>query len=116
MLLSAAFALILVAAARAYDLSWSPGYTAPPSYPVWLQYFESFGAGTTFPSNDITVCGVGANVWGATFDDGPSENTHVVLDYFQSVGMKTTFWVVGAQVAQYPDVLARAHAAGHQIG
>ncbi|KAI8610403.1 hypothetical protein BC830DRAFT_1056145, partial [Chytriomyces sp. MP71] len=33
-----------------------------------------------------------------------------------SVNMKATFWVIGAQVTRFPDVLVEAFKAGHQIG
>ncbi|KAI8609624.1 hypothetical protein BC830DRAFT_1049114, partial [Chytriomyces sp. MP71] len=64
----------------------------------------------------ITTCtGPLKNVWGATFDDGPSPNTQVVLDYFANLSMRTTFWVIGANVVQYPDMVLKSFSAGHQI-
>ncbi|KAI8607959.1 hypothetical protein BC830DRAFT_1157346 [Chytriomyces sp. MP71] len=119
-MLSASIVLVLSTAARlatAYDFSWAPKTRAAPPAAAWTQYFQQAGAGATFSSSDIQKCsGNATNVWGASFDDGPSENTHVVLDYFQTVNMKTTFWVIGLQVLDYPDVLVNTTKANHQIG
>ncbi|KAJ3067508.1 chitin deacetylase [Podochytrium sp. JEL0797] len=72
--------------------------------------YASFGS-------DITTClGAATNVWGATFDDGPSENTPAVLKYFKSVNMQATFWVIGANVMHNPNILLQAYQAGHDIG
>ncbi|KAI8614863.1 hypothetical protein BC830DRAFT_1065055, partial [Chytriomyces sp. MP71] len=54
--------------------------------------------------------------WLLNWRTGPSENTHVVLDYFRSVRMNATFWVIGAQVTDYPDVLAKTVKDGHEVG
>ncbi|KAJ3221464.1 chitin deacetylase [Chytriomyces hyalinus] len=110
--------MVEVSLASSFRLSWAPldGF-APPS-PYWLEYFQTV-AGATVPdfSDDIRTCtGNATNVWGASFDDGPSENTPIVLDYFRNVGMKATFWVVGSQVTKFPETLLAAYNAGHEIG
>ncbi|KAJ3228795.1 chitin deacetylase [Chytriomyces hyalinus] len=101
-----------------FRLSWAPLDGFAPASASWLEYFQT-AAGETWPdySDDIQSCtGNATNVWGASFDDGPSENTPIVLDYFRNIGMKATFWVVGSQVAKYPETLLAAFNAGHEIG
>ncbi|ADB29851.1 polysaccharide deacetylase [Kribbella flavida DSM 17836] len=52
-----------------------------------------------------------------TFDDGPDpEWTPKVLDLLQRRNVKATFFVVGTQVAEHPDLTRRIVAEGHQIG
>ncbi|KAJ3244550.1 chitin deacetylase [Chytriomyces hyalinus] len=55
------------------------------------------------------------SVWGTSFDDGPSESTPIVLDWFARAGFKTSFWVIGTNVVGYPDILNRTFHEGHQI-
>ncbi|KAJ3073608.1 chitin deacetylase [Podochytrium sp. JEL0797] len=104
--------------AQSFDFSWAPnsesGVAAPP-VPAWTNYFTSMPY-ASFGSDIITCSGAATNVWGATFDDGPSENTPAVLNYFKSVNMHATFWVIGVNVLQYPDVLLQTYQAGHDIG
>ncbi|MDD5200200.1 MAG: polysaccharide deacetylase family protein [Terrimicrobiaceae bacterium] len=52
-----------------------------------------------------------------TFDDGPSPKlTPMLLDMLKQRGIKVTFFVVGQNAAEYPDILKRAAAEGHEIG
>ena len=52
-----------------------------------------------------------------TFDDGPNpRNTPRLLDMLQAKGIVATFFVVGRRVRRYPHLVARAAAAGHEIG
>ncbi|KAJ3063492.1 chitin deacetylase, partial [Podochytrium sp. JEL0797] len=103
---------------HSFDFSWAP-YWAPGvvATPVstWTNYFTSMPYASF--GSDITTCsGAATNVWGATFDDGPSVNTPAVLTYFESVNMHATFWVIGANVMQNPDILLQTYQAGHDIG
>lgn len=51
-----------------------------------------------------------------TFDDGPSKDiTNQVLDILKEHDVKATFFVLGARVELYPDVLRRAFYDGHYI-
>ncbi|KAI9269207.1 hypothetical protein BDA99DRAFT_570379 [Phascolomyces articulosus] len=63
--------------------------------------------------DDLHTCPVGK--FSVTFDDGPSEYTPKLLDYLDSINEKVTFFVVGGQVIQYPEILKRAYDAGHEI-
>jgi cellulose synthase/poly-beta-1,6-N-acetylglucosamine synthase-like glycosyltransferase/peptidoglycan/xylan/chitin deacetylase (PgdA/CDA1 family) len=51
-----------------------------------------------------------------TFDDGPSSYTPEVLDVLARHHVPATFFVVGTQVAKYPDLLRRMIADGDEIG
>ncbi|WP_369185185.1 bifunctional polysaccharide deacetylase/glycosyltransferase family 2 protein [Streptomyces sp. Y1] len=52
-----------------------------------------------------------------TFDDGPDPQwTPQVLDVLRHEGVHATFFVVGTQAAEHPDLVRRIVAEGHQIG
>jgi peptidoglycan/xylan/chitin deacetylase (PgdA/CDA1 family) len=52
-----------------------------------------------------------------TFDDGPHpEVTPRVLDALAEAGQTATFFVIGRNAEQHPDLLRRIHAEGHAIG
>ena len=52
-----------------------------------------------------------------TFDDGPSEeNTQRVLDILRDRNIKATFFLVGENVRQHPEMARRIVAEGHTIG
>jgi peptidoglycan/xylan/chitin deacetylase (PgdA/CDA1 family) len=51
-----------------------------------------------------------------TFDDGPDpRGTPAVLDALSQVHTTATFFVLGEQVAQHPDLLERVLKAGHDV-
>lgn len=51
-----------------------------------------------------------------TFDDGPGEFTNQLLDELQETNTPATFFLVGKNIAKYPDTLKRMVEGGHQIG
>ena len=51
-----------------------------------------------------------------TFDDGPTEYTAEILDVLAEEGVPATFFVVGAQAADRPDLMRRMLAEGHEVG
>jgi peptidoglycan/xylan/chitin deacetylase (PgdA/CDA1 family) len=51
-----------------------------------------------------------------TFDDGPSESTHRILEILARHGVPATFFQCGANVDRLPAVTREVHAAGHEIG
>jgi len=52
-----------------------------------------------------------------TFDDGPStEHTPRTLELLDELGLRATFFVVGAEAVEHPDVVAELHRRGHQVG
>ena len=51
-----------------------------------------------------------------TFDDGPhAQNTPRLLDLLKERGIKATFFVVGQNAVEYPDILKRIAAEGHEL-
>ena len=52
-----------------------------------------------------------------TFDDGPSATlTPKLLDLLAAHHIKATFFVIGENVAEHPEIVARAVREGHEIG
>ena len=52
-----------------------------------------------------------------TFDDGPSEKlTPQLLDLLAAHHIKATFFVIGQNAAEHPEIVARAAREGHEIG
>src|SRR5438445_4216655 len=52
-----------------------------------------------------------------TFDDGPSTVlTPKLLDLLAAHHIKATFFVIGENVAEHPEIVARAAREGHEIG
>ena len=52
-----------------------------------------------------------------TFDDGPHPyKTDKILDVLKKYGVKATFFVIGENVEQCPDILKRISNEGHEIG
>ena len=65
---------------------------------------------------DIEQC-IQQSSWALTFDDGPAPSTQRnVLEPLAAKKLKATFFVVGQQVADYPEILKRIHQQGHEIG
>ncbi len=89
------------------SLSLSPGATplptaTPTPAPAQIAYTMVHGAGRTIAM---------------TFDDGPSPKlTPMLLDMLKQRGIHATFFVVGQNAAEFPDILKRAVAEGHEIG
>lgn len=50
-----------------------------------------------------------------TFDDGPSNNTHQILDILKQNNIKATFFVLGSQVEVFPETTNRIYNEGHYI-
>ena len=52
-----------------------------------------------------------------TFDDGPNPlYTPQVLDIFEEVGGKATFYMIGEQMELEPELVRAVNAQGHEIG
>jgi peptidoglycan-N-acetylglucosamine deacetylase len=51
-----------------------------------------------------------------TFDDGPGPQTPAVLAELKKADVPATFFVIGANVKQNPEVLNQIVAAGHEVG
>lgn len=65
---------------------------------------------------DIIMEGRGMHVAYLTFDDGPNDTiTPQVLDILAQYGVKATFFEVGKNIEEFPDVAKRVVAEGHLI-
>ena len=52
-----------------------------------------------------------------TFDDGPHPVlTPRLLDMLKASGIRATFFLIGQNAAEYPDIVRRIAAEGHEIG
>ncbi|EMA6343163.1 peptidoglycan-N-acetylglucosamine deacetylase [Bacillus cytotoxicus] len=51
-----------------------------------------------------------------TFDDGPGKYTAELLKILKQNDAKATFFLIGANVKQYPDLVKREQAEGHYVG
>ncbi|TVP59157.1 MAG: polysaccharide deacetylase family protein [Nodularia sp. (in: Bacteria)] len=70
--------------------------------------------GATIKSGNLSK---GKKVIALTFDDGPwPETTSQVLDILKANNIKGTFFVVGQNVKNYPNLAKRVVAEGHSIG
>jgi hypothetical protein len=62
----------------------------------------------------ITQCN-NRNDWAVTYDDGPGQHTGAVLQSLRQRSAVATFFVVGDQIINYPDLLRQAYDEGHEI-
>ena len=61
--------------------------------------------------------GSGRGVIALTFDDGPHETkTDEILRILDEYGVKATFFMVGENIALYPETASRVIERGHEIG
>ena len=52
-----------------------------------------------------------------TFDDGPHPRiTRQILDYLDEEGIKATFFIIGCNAEQWPDIVKEEIDRGHEIG
>lgn len=66
--------------------------------------------------HSYTSCNVPGMYIAMTFDDGPSAQlTPKLLDILKERGIKATFFVVGKNVAEYPDIVRRMAEEGHEV-
>ncbi|KAG9319541.1 hypothetical protein KVV02_002595 [Mortierella alpina] len=64
--------------------------------------------------DDVIACQL-PNTWGLTFDDGPRNTTEPLLDFLKTHNLKATFFVMGSNAVQFPEVLRREVAEGHHL-
>ncbi len=89
---------------------------------LWLLYISSFyafipGLISRLFGYRVFRRGDSQTDFALTFDDGPDPiYTPLLLDLLKRYGAKATFFVVGRHAQQYPDIVRRMHAEGHQIG
>lgn len=65
----------------------------------------------------VTAGPEGGNRVAMTFDDGPHpRHTPVLLDLLRARRIRATFYLIGRNVARYPDIVKRMVDEGHEIG
>ena len=87
---------------------------------VMLSVHGAQGGGSYSPMRDENVFRRHDNAYrkiALTFDDGPHPvYTAQILDLLREYDARATFFVIGSNAAQYPDLLQREAAEGHEIG
>jgi peptidoglycan-N-acetylglucosamine deacetylase len=94
--------------------------TSPTGQPQAAAYTSlprsSPTAATPSVKYSYNSCHVDGPYIAITFDDGPSgQLTPRLLDMLKERGIKATFFVVGQNAAEYPDILRRMAFEGHEI-
>jgi len=85
--------------------------TAPAEPPERVKPIAPFGPRITY--NSVNVDGPYIAM---TFDDGPSEKlTPKLLNLLAAHHIKATFFVIGQNAAEYPELVRRAAREGHEI-
>ena len=109
------------------ELSRDPSLAPPPAFRPSPRPQASPASYTTAPQptpGPVIVpekavynsCNVEGMSIAITFDDGPNpELTPRLLDMLKERGIKATFFVVGKNVEEYPAIVARMAAEGHEI-
>jgi peptidoglycan-N-acetylglucosamine deacetylase len=100
-------------------------FPSPVPWLAWAVLWSVFGLvvglGVYFPQWQFfgpALCRVNTprRVVAMTFDDGPDPAvTPALLEVLADRGVRATFFCIGEQVAQHPELVQRIHAAGHQI-
>ena len=73
---------------------------------------EALNSGNIYYGNDSKE-----KLVALTFDDGPHKyRTDEILDVLKKYNVKATFFVVGVMAKEYPDIIRREIAEGHEIG
>lgn len=77
------------------------------------EVYEKFPNYTTIVHQDSVV----KDAVAITFDDGPDAKwTPQILDILKAKGVKATFFMVGANMEQYPNLVRRIVREGHTLG
>lgn len=115
-----ALALTFVAFSAACAAPNAPSTPAPTSPAAPLTAAPLADASSPAPvqkkKHTYSQCHVDGPYIAITFDDGPhAENTPRLLDMLKQRGIKATFFVVGQCAAEYPDIMKRIAAEGHEL-
>ncbi|KAK9472863.1 uncharacterized protein V1510DRAFT_393845 [Dipodascopsis tothii] len=97
-----------------HDIDLS-GIPAGPQYTqdsCWLaEHLCSFDCHRCVGPHDIRHC----DRLVQTFDDGPTQHSQMLIDHMSTTGQRSTFFVLGVQMAMYPNILRDMHARGHLL-
>jgi len=102
--------------------SLGPATSAPaqPTPPATPEAYASLATPAPVPAAgpklSYTACNVDGPYIAMTFDDGPSATlTPKLLDILKERGIKATFFMVGQNAKEYPDIVKRMVAEGHEV-
>lgn len=83
------------------------GLTTWGSFDIRLNYFtKAYSSKPNSTKKEIAL----------TFDDGPHEMTEKVLDLLKKFNVKATFFCIGKQIENNPELFKRIIADGHLVG
>jgi peptidoglycan/xylan/chitin deacetylase (PgdA/CDA1 family) len=97
----------------------TPGETTPAASETPATATPASTANINSAAAKITFsqCHVDGQYIAMTFDDGPhAANTPRLLDMLKQRKIHATFFVIGQNVAEYPDIMKRIKDEGHEIG
>lgn len=118
-LLAASPAFVACQATGSPQVVTVPAETAPPVHPATgdsTPAADPAPAPAAAPRLSYNSCTVDGPYVAMTFDDGPKPGqTDRLLDMLKERGIKATFFVIGQNVAQYPDLIRRMVAEGHEV-
>lgn len=99
------------------NLGWSLSYFIW-GFVAWflLILYGSFFIQTNYHLKALTKVKTNKKVVAITFDDGPSSYTKEVLDLLEKYNAKASFFCVGKNVAQEPELLKLIIEKGHLVG
>lgn len=93
------------------DLSGAPNIVPntaqpgnPPTCPTKIPEGVCDWACGGCSADDVVECPI-KNEWAPTFDNGPTEATQKLLEALRSLQAKVTFFLVGGNVAKYPEIV-----------
>eukprot|EP00877_Chromochloris_zofingiensis_P006548 jgi/Chrzof1/2146/Cz11g04010.t1 len=117
----------LTAAGPSFKNSWQHKGTTYAQRQPTKAHYAAEGPSSSTQEQQLTKCKPAAPTvaWGCsnldrsvalTFDDGPSDFTSELLDTLAALKVKATFFVVGGNAQQRPDIIRRMVADGHDVG
>lgn len=83
---------------------------------VIFVFYPALSFSRVVDGNAIMDKSMNENLCALTFDDGPSQNTASLLDMLAQYNVPATFFLLGQQVRQHPELLERMIAEGHEVG
>ncbi|KAF9984058.1 chitin deacetylase [Modicella reniformis] len=108
----------VVAWLKEIDLTGAPNIKIhtgqPPACPNPPIKDECYWTCDGCAADDIVKC-KRPNTWGLTFDDGPSPDTTNLLNYLKKTQVAATFFLIGTNVVQHPDIVKREATDGHHL-
>lgn len=81
-----------------------------------LFLFPSVSSSRVVGGNTIMDQPMSENLCALTFDDGPSLNTPALLDMLAQYHVPATFFLLGQQALNHPDLVERMLREGHEVG